>query len=56
MKYIIYVNGIVWDSVNAKNKTLALKKAKALVRKDFTEFPESINNIELETEKSFLGK
>ena len=59
MKWIVYLNGIVWDSVNAKDKETALKKGKKLIDRQFT-VPANKNvvvrrDVEVESEKDFLG-
>jgi hypothetical protein len=59
MKWIVYLNGIVWDSVRAKDKETALKKGKKLVDRQFT-VPANKSvvvqrEVEVESENDFIG-
>lgn len=56
--YIVYLNGIVWDSVNAPNIRVAKRRANAMIRKDHTLNninPNAPREVTVETVKTFLG-
>lgn len=56
--YIVYLNGIVWDSVNAPNKNIAKRRATTMVKKDLSEHKTNPNApmvVTVETVKTFLG-
>jgi len=56
-KYIVYLNGIVWESVKASNKKEALEKAELLVRDEWPAYKIGhANTIVVETVRTFLGK
>jgi hypothetical protein len=58
--YIVYLNGIVWDSVNAPNIRVAKRRACKMVRSDeqtsSIKFRNLAQAVSVETVKSFLGR
>jgi len=60
MKWIVYLNGIGWDNVKAPDKRTAIKRAKDLVKKQFSrpalkgneDMPKKVT---VESEEDFIG-
>jgi len=59
-KYIVFLNGIVWDSVSAPNIRVAKRRAYKMVRNDSQTFSLRYKDLSkvvtLETVRTFLGK
>ena len=58
--YIVYLNGIVWDSVNAPNIKTAKRRACKMIREDkqtsSLKFRDVSSVVEVQTVRTFIGR